>query len=231
VRPARRPPRAVLFDALGTLLELEPPAPLLRAELERQFGVLLSEVDAQRAIAAEINFYRRHFDEGRDPDSVAALRERCAAALREELPSRVSRELPGAAGLVRSLLASLRFRTYPDSRPALAGYRDRGVRLVVVSNWDVSLHSVLTSLGLRPLLDGVITSAEAGARKPAPAIFEEALRLADVPASEALHVGDSVEEDVAGARAAGIEPVLVRRDGDAGPEGVRTLASLADPLF
>ncbi len=75
---ARRsgPVAAVLLDALGTLLELEPPAPLLREELSERFGVVISETDAQRAIAAEIAYYRRYFDEGRDPRSLAQLRLR-----------------------------------------------------------------------------------------------------------------------------------------------------------
>jgi putative hydrolase of the HAD superfamily len=106
--------------------------------------------------------------------------------------------------------------------------RGSGRRLVVVSNWDVSLHEVLERVGLAGLLDGILTSAEVGARKPDAAIFARALAVAGASAGDAIHVGDSVAEDVAGARAAGIEPVLVRRDGAAGPAGVKTIASLAE---
>jgi putative hydrolase of the HAD superfamily len=98
----------------------------------------------------------------------------------------------------------------------------------VVSIWDVSLHGVLRALELEPLLDGILTSAGAGARKPARAIFEQALDLAGAPPEHAIHVGDSLEEDVAGARGAGIEPVLVRRDGGPTVTGVRTISSLAE---
>ncbi len=82
---------------------------------------------------------------------------------------------------------------------------------MVVSNWDQSLGSVLARVGLDALLDGVVTSAEVGAAKPDPRIFEAALELAGVSAGEALHVGDSLEEDVAGAHAAGIEVVWLNR--------------------
>ena len=127
--------------------------------------------------------------------------------------------------MVEALLASLRFTAFADVRPALLAARARGQRLVVVSNWDVSLHDVLRELGLEPLLDAILTSAEAGARKPAPAMFERALELAGADRAQAIHVGDSLEEDVAGARAAGIEPVLVRRDGaDPVPECARSRA-------
>jgi putative hydrolase of the HAD superfamily len=215
-------PRVILLDALGTLVALEPPAPRLRVELADRFGLEVSESDAERAITAEITYYRAHLDEGRDLESLKALRRRCAEALRAALPG----DGLDLDALVDALLASLRFHEFADARPALAAARSRGQRLVVVSNWDASLHGVLRALELEPLLDGILTSAEAGARKPAPAIFEEALALVGAVPEQAIHVGDSLEEDVAGARAAGIKPVLVRRDGGPIASGVLTISSL-----
>ncbi len=84
----------------------------------------------------------------------------------------------------------------------------------------------MARLGLAPLLDGVVTSAGAGARKPSRAIFERALELARVPPDRAVHVGDSLEEDVLGARRADIEPILLRRDGRPGPPDVKTISDL-----
>jgi putative hydrolase of the HAD superfamily len=220
--------RAILFDALGTLLQLEPPAPRLQAELARRYGVEISLAEAREAMAAEIGFYRAHLDEGRDPVSLGRLREHCAGRLRQALPAPARRGLPRPAELVDALLASLEFSAYPDALPALSSNRHRGLRLVVVSNWDVSLHTVLGNVGLAPRLDGILTAAEAGVRKPAPAIFTQALRLAGAAATQAIHVGDSLEEDVAGARAAGIEPVLLCRDGGPPPAGVRTVRSLKE---
>jgi len=221
--------RAILLDALGTLVELEPPAPALRSELARRFGVKLSAADCERAVAAEISFYRAHFDEGRDVNSVAALRRRCASALREALPPAARGATADLGALTDALLASLRFAAYPDAAAALERLRSRGLRLVVVSNWDCSLHGVLERVGLSESLDLVLTSAEAGARKPSPAIFERALALAGVAAAEAIHVGDSLEEDVAGARAAGIEPLLLRRGrGARAAPGAPTISSLAE---
>jgi putative hydrolase of the HAD superfamily len=218
------PPAAILLDALGTLVALEPPAPLLRAELARRFGLDVSEREAERAIAAEIAYYRAHLDEGRTPAGLESLRRRCAGVLRSELPP-FDLELDP---LVEALLASLRFTAFPDARPALVSARSRGQRLVVVSNWDVSLHAVLRALGLEALLDGIVTSAEAGARKPAPEIFQQALALAGTEPGETVHVGDSLDEDVAGARNAGIEPVLIRRQRGVAAPGVRTISSLAE---
>ena len=220
--PGATGPRVILLDALGTLLALEPPAPLLRVELAERFGLEVSESEAERAILAEITYYRAHLDEGRDPASLEALRRRCAEVLRSALPAD-GLELDAVVG---ALLASLRFTPFADVRPALAAARSRGRRLVVVSNWDASLHGVLRATGLEPLLDATLTSAEAGSRKPAPTIFEEALALVGAVPEQAIHVGDSLEEDVAGARAAGIEPVLVRREGRPSAPGVLTISSL-----
>jgi putative hydrolase of the HAD superfamily len=225
VRPLSRPPRALLLDALGTLVELEPPARPLQRELRARFGVELGIEEAQRAIHAEIAFYRANHDDARDRTGLASLRRRAAVALREALPQR-ARDVP-LGPLTEALLAALRFRPYPEVPDVLARARAAGARLVVVSNWDVSLHDVLAETGLAPLLDGVVTSAELGIGKPAPAIFRRGLELAGVRADEALHVGDDVGSDIAGARAAGIAALLLVREG-APPPGVEAIGSLAE---
>jgi putative hydrolase of the HAD superfamily len=130
---------------------------------------------------------------------------------------------------VEALLAALRFHAYPDAAPALSTLRSRGLSIVVVSNWDHSLHERLAETGLAPLVDGAVASAELGHAKPDRAIFEHALALAGADAGSALHAGDAPEEDVAGALAAGLRAVLVARDGPppAAPE-VPVIRSLAE---
>ena len=192
--------QAVLLDALGTLVHFEPPAPLLRAALRERHGIEVSEEAAEAAVRAEIAYYRAHLDEGRDADSVADLRRRAAEVMRPALgvgaPTGV---------LTDALLAALRFHAYPDAAPALRALRELGLRLVVVSNWDHSLHERLEETGLAPLVDGAVASAEVGSPKPARAIFDRALELAGAPAGAALHAGDSPEADAAGALAAGLQ--------------------------
>lgn len=222
-------PRAYLLDALGTLLMLEPPAGPLRRELRARFGLELTEREAAAAIGAEIAYYRAHHDEAADRASLAVLRRRCAEVLRAALGPAAA-PLP-IGPLTEALLAAIRFRPFPETEEVLRAARSRGIRLVVISNWDVSLHDALEQTGLAPLLDGALTSAEVGAAKPAPAIFARALALAGVEAAEAVHVGDSVEADVAGALAAGVAPLLVVRDGadvPALPAGVVTIRTLRE---
>jgi putative hydrolase of the HAD superfamily len=229
-RPAssRSKPRALLIDGLGTLVWLAPPAPALRSELARRFGVDVSEAEAQRALTAEISFYRANMARGRDADSLAQLRRECAEVLMAALPDpeRIARS--GIDAVTDVLLRSLRFEAFEDARPALVRARRDGARIVVVSNWDVSLVEVLERVGLAPLLDGVVTSAAIGAAKPAPEIFRHGLALAGVGAQDALHVGDNLAQDVEGARACGIEAVLLVRDGEGARSGngVTTIDSL-----
>jgi putative hydrolase of the HAD superfamily len=222
--------RVVALDALGTLVELLPPAPLLVAEL-RVRGVAVSECEAAAGLAAEIAYYRAHLHTAPDASSLALLRTRCAAVLRDAL-TRAGAELGGlpADDLRPALLASLRFRPYPEVPDALRVLRRAGHRLVVVSNWDVSLHEMLRATGLDVLVDGAVSSAEAGVAKPDPRIFARALELVAGRADGGLHAGDSIEHDVAGARAAGLRPVLVARSGPGGgvPAGVDTIGSLAE---
>ena len=197
--------RCVLLDALGTLVRLEPPWDHLDGEPSEPL---------ERAFRAEMSYYREHSDEGRDPDSLAALRRRCAAILSAELGREVA---------VEEMMAAIRFRAYPDAAPALAELRALGVRLVCVSNWDYSLPDVLARVGLADELDGVVTSAAVGARKPDPRLFAAALEVAGCAADGALHVGDTPTEDVEGAKAAGIRALLIDRDGGGDIESLRAI--------
>ena len=221
----------VLLDALGTLVELEHPGPHLVRELGAR-GTDITPAQARDAMRAEMAFYRAEHHRAHSPAELARLRRDCAHVVRDHLGAAAAIEDVEAA-----LLAAVRFAAYPDVAPALAELRADGARLVVVSNWDVSLHAVLAQTGLTPLVDAALSSAEAGAAKPDPALFGQALALVGGRAQDAWMAGDSVETDIEGALRAGIRPVLItRRDagglGSAGaerpaPAGVPTLPSLA----
>ncbi len=217
--------RALLIDAMGTLIELRPPAPILRRELRHRLGIDVTLEQAERGLAAEIAYYRAHMLEGRDPATVSDLHARCADELGAALPPPASAD---RAALTEILLACLRFVAHADAAPALRAARERGERVVVVSNWDASLPAALASAGLAPLIDAVLTSAEAGVAKPDAAIFERALALAGVAPEAALHVGDSLVEDVQGARRARISAVWCNRHGEPVPDGVPAIASLVE---
>jgi putative hydrolase of the HAD superfamily len=224
--PLAPAPSALLFDAMGTLVRLAAPAPALRLALAQRFGVQVTDEQARRAREAEIAYYRAHLHEGASATSLAELRSRCAEVLRGALPPSCALHAVPAPELTEALVGALRFEAFPDALPALQAARARGQRAVVVSNWDCSLPEVLQRVGLASWLHGVLSSAQVGAAKPSPVIFEAALALAGCRADEALHIGDSPAEDVAGARAAGVAVLLLARDGRPGPDGVATIRSL-----
>jgi putative hydrolase of the HAD superfamily len=214
--------RAVFLDALGTLVQLQPPAPRLRRLLaEEGFDVSLERAEA--GFAAEIAYYLEHHLDGSDRPSLEDLRDRCASALMAGL------ELPDLDHSTArwAMLAALEFSAYPDVAPVLARLRADGRVLVIVSNWDLSLPDWLERTGVIARVDHVVTSAAAGAAKPDAAIFEHALEVAGVCREDVVHVGDSLDLDVEGARAAGIRAVLVERGGRP-PPGVEAIGSLAE---
>jgi putative hydrolase of the HAD superfamily len=213
---------AVLLDALGTLVELQPPAPRLQ-RLLRESGFDVSEEQAAAGFAAEISYYLEHHLDGSDRERLERLRDRCAEEMRRAL------ELPELdhASARRAMLGALEFTPYPDVLPALAELRERGLTLVIASNWDCSLPDWLAPTGIMELVDGVVTSAEVGAPKPVPRVFERALTIAGVPPERAIHVGDKVDNDVQGAAAAGMRGILLQREGDL-PADVEAISSLLE---
>ena len=124
------------------------------------------------------------------------------------------------------------WEVFSDVWPLLRAARERAIPVVVVSNWDARLPRVLDVVGIGALVDHVVGSFEVGVEKPDPRIFEVALERAGpgVDRRRVLHVGDTPDEDVAGAAAAGIPVMLLDRRRDAAPGGRRivTLAALVE---
>ena len=140
---------------------------------------------------------------------------------------------PERLGEVRTCLAALHQErhlwcaTAAGTGTALERLRAAGLRLGVVSNSDGRVEAALRAAGLRACFDVVLDSALFGAEKPDPAIFRAALEALRVAPDEALYVGDLYEVDVVGARAAGMEAILLLPETAAAPAGVRRIASLA----
>lgn len=122
----------------------------------------------------------------------------------------------------------------PDEVPgALAALAARGLRLGVVSNSNGTVRQKLVEVGLGRWFEVMLDSAEEGIEKPDPAIFHRALeRLGERP-EHAMFVGDLVNIDVVGARAAGLRPVLMDRAwirDDADCPRIRSLDALVSLL-
>jgi len=222
VRPAachsssRLSPRCVFFDAFGTLVTLHRPFERLKANLE-SLGYSIPLGDVEAAMRQEFAYYIAHSVKASDPERLRRLRLECAGVLLEALRERGHALSVGCEEMVDALMDAIRFELYPDALPALQALKERGVGIGLISNWDCSLQEVVRDLGLNAYLECVIISALCGCEKPDPGLFHEALRQAGVAAEETFHIGDSYEKDVLGARAAGIAPILLDRQGKHSP--------------
>ncbi len=121
-------------------------------------------------------------------------------------------------------------RTFADVVPALEALRGLGVPLGILSNFGTGLEDLLRDRGLRGYFDFVIVSALVGIAKPNPAIFDPAVAAARQPRSRLLYVGDHFGDDVGGARAAGLDVVLIDRADRHGDKPCSRIHSLLDLL-
>jgi HAD superfamily hydrolase (TIGR01509 family) len=196
--PMRLPDlEAVTVDGFGTLVELESPVTRLAGELEAR-GVHRSLPEVAEAFAAEASYYRRHAHRARDEKTLLQLREKCMVLFLHVLAASLEPH-----DFVEPFMESLVFRPVDGAVEALTVLREHGLKLAVVSNWDCTLAECLVGLGLLDMFDAVVSSAEAGAPKPAPRPFWLALERIGATPERALHVGDE-QADQQGAEAAGM---------------------------
>jgi putative hydrolase of the HAD superfamily len=118
----------------------------------------------------------------------------------------------------------------PAAEPALRLARQSGLATGVVSNSNGTIADILETLGLARHLDFVVDSSKVGVEKPDPRIFALALAELRVPAGEAVYVGDLYSVDVLGARAAGLQAVLLDPRGYWGPRDCPRATGIADAV-
>jgi putative hydrolase of the HAD superfamily len=119
---------------------------------------------------------------------------------------------------IHERLEGERYRLYDDVPGALAAADAAGLAMAVVTNGaSRTQRSKLQLVGIEPRFGGIAISGEVGAVKPEPGIFDFALSALGVDAASAVMIGDSLENDIAGARAAGITSVWLNRTGEALP--------------
>lgn len=194
-------PLAVLFDIGDTILE------------ECQFNL-------EAGIEAIV---------GEDHDSVVELSKSFRAELLSShrlnrelyLPAWLCTRLPdcteAAIQKIEDLMwaAAVTLSPAPNVGAALSKLHEDGVQMAAISNAFFSgrvLSAELEKHRLGHLLRFVLSSADIGLRKPHPAIFQAALSRIEMNPERAWFVGDTMEEDIAGAIAAGLRPILFSKN-------------------
>jgi putative hydrolase of the HAD superfamily len=199
--------RAVFFDAVGTLIHPQPPAPAVYEHVGRRLGSRLSlEIIHDRFLAA--------FEQDELADRANDFRtseerevERWRHIVYSVLDDATDREACFAE-LFAHFARPESWRCDAGAASTLHELAARGYSLGLASNYDKRLRSVVAGLAaLKPLGD-LIISSEVGWRKPAPAFFDALMRAVTMPAEQILFVGDDVVNDYEGARAAGMQAVL-----------------------
>lgn len=199
---------AVCFDVDFTLIY---PGPTFRGEGYQRFGdrhglrLDVSRFDAAVGAAAPI------LDAAQGDIYDAAIFHRYTAAIIEAMGGEGPGVAPCAVEIYEEWAANRHFHMYEDVPDVLTAIARRGLRIGLISNSHRCLASFQSHFELEGLISAAVSSSQHGYLKPHPSIFEAALRLLGVPAGDAVMVGDSVGQDIEGARRAGMRAVLVRR--------------------
>jgi REG-2-like HAD superfamily hydrolase len=195
--------RAVTFDVGGTLIEAWP-----------SVGSVYAEVAAKHDVKVEAEALDRQFTQAWAAKKDFRYSVADWSKLVEQTFAGLTATPPGAK-LFRALYGHFAttapWRIFDDVAPCLRELKGRGLKLGIISNWDHRLQPLLRELQLDHYFDSIVISGEAGPYKPDPGIFRAAAAQLDTPPGAILHIGDSSSEDVAGARASGMQALLLTR--------------------
>ena len=224
--------KAVFFDFYQTLGVW---GESLRPRLQRITDRYGSKIDWERYATARENLYADA--SGSDPaghtllGTMQEIIESYCEFIRElgvqEHVEQVTWELLQSE---HSFFAASAATLYDDTVPTLQHLRDSGFKLAIVSNWDTPLDPLTERLGIAHYFDIIVASHDARvlSAKPDPHIFNYTLAAVDVSAAEAIHVGDTYEADIVGAKNAGIRPILIDRDNTQTGRWKETIQSLSE---
>jgi len=228
---AEVPLRAVFLDIGDTVMRPNPSWEHVYAMAFQEHGFDVDMDDLHAALRRAYHHGGWGMDGGFDPTEETSFQRTVsidAAAIAElglqPMPQAFYRRLS------ELFMVTSHWHIFPDAYPTLTALKERGLVIGAVSNWVWNLPELLHALDLVKQFDFIAASARIGFEKPHPRIFQWALDQADVPAESVIHVGDHVDADVEGARAMGIEGVLIDRAGrypaEEIPDGVLVITSL-----
>lgn len=224
------PVEVVFFDAAGTLFHVRRSVGEIYSTIARRYGVASQPAKVQEAFfeafrTKSAEGIRPHASAGRSQEERRWWMDVVRQAFSGRMPESV---LPAYFEEVFDVFRGpCGWEVYSDTTPTLHQLQSNGYRLGVLSNFDSRLNDVLTNLGIGGFFESVVFSWSAGFAKPDARIFHHALQVMQVPATSALHVGDSIEEDFGGASRAGLHALLLDRGNDRpDPGGMLRITSL-----
>jgi putative hydrolase of the HAD superfamily len=212
--------KAVTFDVGGTLIEPWPSVGHVYADVAAQHGLKNISAESLNARFKSAWQARRDFDYTR-----SGWEDLVNQTFRGLVPER--ERVHFFSELYDRFGDPDAWRIFDDVRPVLNALAPLGLRLGVISNWDERLRPLLRKLQLHDCFETCSISCEVGSPKPSPIIFARAARGFGLAPDSILHVGDSFEMDVAGAKSAGFHALQLRRDLEQSGAGrIHSLAEL-----
>jgi HAD superfamily hydrolase (TIGR01549 family) len=213
----RVPKKAVFFDLGGTLLVMRRDRILSKVLSEQGRAVGLETIHSAY-VKVESWWLSVYGNRALTPEQTnEAYRDLDAKVFLTLFPGEDPSEADRVSKLARQrwpeLEKTVPLELYPDAEPLLAKLVDDGYTCALVSNAPPDTDRVVEALGLKRYLKHVVISGIVGYSKPHPEIFRIAMRDAGVQPDQVIHVGDLYESDVVGAKNAGIEGVLIDREG------------------
>ncbi len=207
--------KAVFFDLYQTLVRYEPPREEIEAKVLKDFGIDVSPAVLVRPIVVADEFIyneiaRRPLSDRSTEEKMALYAQYQGILLREAGIEYDQKIIPSLLGAM--MKSSMDLVLFDDVTPLLEDLKGRGLTLGLISNIEQDMTETLTKLKLTSWLGIIVTSQDAGAGKPRPEIFREALRRADVQPAEAIYVGDQYQVDIIGASGAGMKGILIDRN-------------------
>ena len=199
--------RAVLFDVDFTLAKPGPDlGPEGYARLGARFGLALDPARHDEARREAIETLERHPELAHDDEVWVAFTERIILGMGGDAGSARA----CAVEMARAWEHAENFELYEDAIPVLTELRRYDLKLGLVSNTGRDLDVFVAHHALD--VDAALASRVHGKTKPDPTIFRAALARLEVEPADAAMVGDSLEDDIAGAREVGIRAVLLDRE-------------------
>ncbi len=225
--------KAVCFDAAGTLLDPAAPIGESYASLAGRYGVRVSSAEIEERFRSCYSNCPPLAFPGAAADQLKGLERGWWKNLVRKIFER-HEPFPRFEDYFTELFAYFgkteSWTLYPETRETLAALEKRGFLLLVISNFDSRLLAILDGLGVASCFDSVVLSSIAGHAKPSPEIFQSALRLYDLKPHEAMHVGDSLANDAAGAAQAGLKATWLNRNGGGTEQPFPQVRSLREIL-
>lgn len=211
--------RAITFDVGGTLIQPWPSVGAIYAQVASRHHS--NEFDSTELNRRFIREWRESPTFEHNKQNWANLVDRTFGTLVSPPPSESFFD-----ELYEEFAQPENWKVFEDAVPALDDLAGRGIPLAIVSNWDERLRPLLDALSLAGYFESILISSEIYFSKPSNVIFDHAIRNLGVPAETILHVGDNVVEDIQGARASGLNAMLIDRMSKSEPGRITSLSQL-----